>query len=139
MKTSLLMFVCSVFLLSALTATAHELTAPTSVVADGAGHFSYVVMIEVTVATPNGSAYIDGRDNTSLGETYLDGFCISTLEPGFYPWVISGDLLDPSLGGSVYYEHYLCDNWTDSVTVNIIPPAVATEHLTWSTLKAQYR
>ena len=139
MKTSLMTLICLAILTGAGAGTAHELTAPASVAADGAGHFTFTVLLEVTAPVAQGSAYINGTDNTSLGETYLDGFCISTLQPDFYPWVITGDLSDPGLGGSVYYEHDLCDNWTASVTVNIIPPAVTVEKMAWSTLKAQYR
>lgn len=139
MKTPLLTLACLALVFCSATAIAHEVTAPASVAADGAGHFSFTVLVEVTVATAQGSAYINGTDNTNLGETFLDGFCITTLDPGFYPWEITGDLTDPGLGGSVLYDHSLCDGWSGSVTVNIIPPAVAVEKLTWSTLKALYR
>ena len=130
---------CLAAVICATTAAAHEITAPPAVVADGAGHFSFTVTVGVTVETQQGSAVIDGTDNTNLGVTYLDGFCISTLAPGFYPWQITGNLADPHFGGSVQYSHSLCDGWNGSVTVNIIPPTVTVENLSWCTLKALYR
>ncbi len=137
MKTALLMI--TLLTLSVGAASAHELTAPATVAADGAGHFSFTVMLHVTVTAANGSIYINGLDNTDVGESIADGFCISDLAPGFYPWTISGNLTDLSLGGSVSYEHSLCDGWIDTVTVNIIPPAVGLELTSWSTIKARYR
>lgn len=139
MKKSPWKLACLAAVICATTATAHEVTAPAAVVADGAGHFSFTVTVEVTVETQQGSAVIDGRNNTNLGVTYLDGFCISALAPGFYPWHITGDLADPRFGGSVIYSHWLCDGWSGSVTVDIIPPTVAIENVSWCGLKASYR
>ncbi len=126
-------------LLMAGPAVGHELLAPTTVVADGAGHFSFVVSVEVTVAANNGSQYINGADNTDLGESWADGFCIGEWTPGHYPTIVSGNLSDPGLNGSVFFQHSLCDGWSGSATIDIQAPAVGVQTTRWGALKARYR
>jgi hypothetical protein len=128
-----------VLMLLATTADAHELTAPTVVTADGDGHFSYDITLEIT--SPIEFAYIDfdGSNNTDQGHWHADGFCMQLVEPGIYISTVEGNLLDPTQDGSVTYAHAMCDGWTGLVTTTIEAPAVATTAVSWSSLKAIFR
>ena len=120
-------------------ALAHEIDIPGAVETDGLGHFSYEVTVTVTEPIEFGFAYVNGTDNTNLGEMWYDGFCLEVLEPGVYPWPIEGDLVDTGADGSVYFEHNLCDNWTGVGTTIILAPTVAAEAESWSAVRARYR
>lgn len=128
-----------VLVLTAGLASAHQFTAPATVPADGAGHFSYEVTVVIESPIEFAYVYVNGLDNTDLGEWYGDGFCMTVVEPGTYLETVSGSLVDPGEQGSVYYEHAMCDGWTGSGTTVILPQTVGAESRSWSVLKGLYR
>ncbi len=137
-STPRLMALALALLLAATPALAHEISAPATVQADGAGHFT--VDVTVTITSPIEFGYSQEWDlgNTDVG-MHADGFCTTVIEPGEYSWTVSGNLLDPTLDGEIGYEHYMCDGWTGYVTTVILAPTVSTEAETWSAVKALYR
>jgi hypothetical protein len=120
-------------------AGAHDIVAPASVVADGAGHFSYPVVVTVDPAVEFGSIYIDGTDNTDLGETWIDGFCMVVIGPGADVFMVEGNLADVGDDGSVYFQYSLCDGWLGEATTVILAPTVGAEAATWTSVKGLYR
>lgn len=139
MKPLCKLLIVSLLMLGAGGALAHEFQMPASVVADGAGHFAFDVVVIIVGPTDFSSTMTDGRDNTSLGQSWVDGFCMGTWASGTYVTTLEGDLLDPASGGSVTYNHNMCDGWSGTGTTQIIPPAVANEAVAWSSIKAVYR
>ena len=123
----------------AASAGAHEFSAPATVVADGSGHFYYEVTVVITTPIEFAYVYVNGNDNTDIGEWFGDGFCLNVVEPGIYIDSVEGNLLDLSLDGSVYYEHAMCDGWIGSGTTVILAPTVGTDAVSWSVVKGRYR
>ena len=125
--------------LAAGLAGAHEIFVPAAVQADGAGHFSYEVTVTITAPVEFEFAYVNGLDNTDVGETWFDGFCLEVIAPGVYPWPIEGNLADTGLDGSVMFEHSMCDGWTGSGTTVILAPPVGSGSVNWSAVRGLYR
>lgn len=138
MKRTTLLAVATLLLLT-VTAGAHDIVAPASVVADGAGHFSYPVVVTVDPAVEFGSIYIDGTVNTDLGETWIDGFCMQVIGPGDDLFMVEGNLADVGADGSVYFQYVLCDTWMGEVTTVIEAPSVSARATTWTTVRGLYR
>ena len=120
-------------------AFAHEFTVPESVTADVTGHFEFPVVVEITSPAEFGSIYVNGTDNTDLGEMWADGFCMMTIQPGTSTTMVEGNLTDQAIGGSVIYHHSMCDGWNGEGVVLILPNPVTAEPTSWSRLKAIYR
>jgi len=134
-----LVFVTLALGLCAGLAGAHEIDAPGAVQAGGAGHFAYDIIVTITAPIEYGGSRLDGTDNTDLWAWVEDGWCVDMVEPGDYTIPIEGNLVDIGSDGSVYYEHGMCDGWTDNVTTVILAPTVGTEERSWSAVKGLYR
>ena len=141
MKSWIKIGTCLLIALTALVAVAgaHEIIAPTSVQADGSGHFSYEITVVITSAAEFATAELDGSDNTDVESWIADGFCMVVIEPGTYSEIFEGNLIDVALAGSVSYSHSMCDGWTGAVTTVILAPVVGTENESWSAVKSLYR
>lgn len=120
-------------------ASAHQLSGPTTVLADASGHFAYEITLVVESVTELAWFEIDGSVNTDLGYIIADGFCLEPIEPGNYSVPIEGNLLDPASEGIVAYSHYLCDGWEAFLTTTILPAGVSGEASTWGSVKSLYR
>jgi hypothetical protein len=131
---------CSCILLALLLAApavGHELTGPTTFVADVQGHFSYNLTLTVTSPALFGSIHLDGSGNTDL-MLWVDGYCSSTITGISVIWV-EGNLIDDGANGTVIGTVNLCDPWTGVVTTTIVPFPVANEASTWGMVKSLYR
>ncbi len=126
-------------LLISTTLSAHEFHCPDYVAANGAGYFEYEVIVTITSPAEFGYIWIDGTDNTDIGEQIADGFCIATWGPGQFSETVFGHLLDLHSSGSVIYEHYMCDNWTGTGTTIILPPEVANKTTSLGHVKTLFR
>ncbi|MCP4090406.1 MAG: hypothetical protein GY746_11540 [Gammaproteobacteria bacterium] len=126
-------------LLTSTTLSAHELHCPDYVPANGAGYFEYEVIITITSPAEFGYIWVDGTDNTDIGEWIADGFCMATWNPGQFTETVTGHLLNLHSSGSVVYEHYMCDGWTGIGTTIILPPAIGNETTSLGHVKNLFR
>ncbi|MFO7653975.1 MAG: hypothetical protein R6X25_09155 [Candidatus Krumholzibacteriia bacterium] len=136
-----MVIVALALLLAPAFAAAHELTAPEVVVADGDGNFTFDVTLEVTAAAGDGAIDIE-TENTDLYQVHIDGFCLSTLEPGSQVHTVTGSLLNPAANGLIVYTRSLCDGFEATVSTLIQEPVVSTGRAgpcSWSVLKTVYR
>lgn len=140
MKLMLKSIASALFALTILTgmAGAHELWGPAVVAANGAGHFSYEIMVVISNPIELESLTIDGSDNTDVSD-HMDGFCMVVQEPSTSMIPIEGELVDLTKDGSVFFSQNMCDGWRGEITTIISVPVVSTENTTWSTVKSLYR
>lgn len=141
MKTLLKTIASALFALTILAgmAGAHEIWGPPLVTANGAGRFSYDIILTISNPIEFGHLEIDGSDNTDVESIVMDGFCLSVQEAGTFLIPIEGKLVDLDKEGSVFFEQYMCDGWLGQVTTTISAPVVDVETTTWSTIKSLYR
>jgi hypothetical protein len=116
----------------------HELTGPAFVVADLQGHFTYNLTLTVTSPTPFDATHLDGANNTDV-MLWVDGWCMTTMQPGASTIPVEGHLINDGVNGSVIATVFLCDPWTGMATTAIVPFPVANGTSTWGAVKSLYR
>ncbi|MEZ4386186.1 MAG: hypothetical protein R3D98_01155 [Candidatus Krumholzibacteriia bacterium] len=124
--------------LGAVSASAQFISAPETVIADSDGFFLYNVTVSLFEPMLFGLIDVDGTDNTDLTWS-VEEPCDDTWPAGVYTTGMGGHLVDLSQNGTVVYHHVMCDEWNGTVTTTIIAPSVATENVSWSSLKGLYR
>jgi hypothetical protein len=138
MKTCQKILFVALMLIST-TLSAHEFHCPDYVAANGDGYFEYEVVVTITSPAEFGYIWVNGNDNTDIGEWHADGFCMATWNPGQFTDTVTGHLLDLHSSGSVIYDHYMCDGWTGTGTTIILPPAINNETTSVGHVKNLFR